>query len=150
MKFTRKILAEIDQELEDLPYRANDRNNLSAALFKIAFDHAKSITVLLENAIYPSAYALSRPMFESFVRAAWIQHCATDDQIEKIIKRDEFPLNFGQMLEKVEKFRDWEKTLSCIKKIAMSNMHSYTHGGMQIITRMFSGGDLVSNSRYAL
>lgn len=143
MKFTRDILSEIDREIENLPYRGSERNNLSTALFKIALDHSKSIIVLLENALYPSAYALARPMFESFVRAAWIQHCATDAQIEKIIKSDEFPLYFGQMLEEVEKCRNWTKTLSGIKKNAMSNMHSYTHGGMQIITRMFSGGDLV-------
>ena len=110
MQFTRQILSDIDRELEGLSYDANDRNNLSAALFDIAIDHAKSIIVLLESSLYSSAYALTRPMFESFVRAAWLQHCASDKQIQKIIKKDEFPLNFGQMLEEVEKIRNWSET----------------------------------------
>ncbi len=144
-EFTRIILSEIDKELAGVSYDDNDRNNLSAALFDIAIDHAKSIVVLLEDkiAIYSSAYALTRPMFESFVRAAWLQNCATVNEIQKIIKKDKFPLNFGEMLAKIEMIRDWPKTLSIIKETAISNMHSYTHGGMQIIARRFSGSDLV-------
>jgi hypothetical protein len=143
MKFTRTILSKIDNELEGLSYDANDRNNLSSALFDIAIDHSKSIIILLENGIYSSAYSLVRPMFESFVRAAWVQHCATDEQIKKVITKDKFPLSLGEMLDAVEKDRDWSRTLSKIKESAITNMHSYTHGGMQLIARRFTGSELV-------
>jgi len=141
---TRKILENIETELVGLEFKQNDRNNLSAALFDICLDHANAIVALIEKKkpIIPSAYALVRPMFESFIRAAWLQHCATDKQIKKIIKKDSFPLSLREMLEAVEKENKWPKTLTKIMKKAIKNMHSYTHGGMQLINRRFKGGVL--------
>ena len=142
MKNIEPILTRIDAELEGLSFESNDRNNLSAALFHVSIEHSKSVIILLKKSLYASAYALVRPMFECFVRASWIQHCASEAEILKLKKKDEFPLNFGQMIEAVEKDQDWVETLSEIKKAALKNMHSYTHGGMQIIARRFQKGEL--------
>lgn len=144
MKQTKKLLDKIESELVGLAFDQNNRNNLSAALFDISLDHANAIIVLLgkPKIIISSAYALVRPMFECFIRAAWLQHCATDKQIENIINKDTFPMKFGPMLQAIEKEKRWSKTLSKIKKTAINNMHSYTHGGMEIIKRRFKGGVL--------
>ena len=142
MKNLRSLLAIIDKELDGLSFESNDRNDLSAALFDVAIEHSKAIVVLFENSLNASSYALVRPLFESFIRAAWIQHCACDEQIAILIKKDKFPLYFGQMLESVEKERNWVGTLSNIKKMALKNMHSYTHGGIQIVARRFNDGSL--------
>lgn len=144
MKKTRIILENIENELIGLEFKQNDRNNLSSALFDVSLDHANAIIALLENKkpIIPSAYALTRPMFECFVRAAWLRHCASDKQIENVIKKDLFPLSLGNMLKAVEKKNEWPETLTKIMKRAIKNMHSYTHGGMQIINRRFKNGVL--------
>ena len=142
MKNLRSLLAIIDKELDGLSFDSKGRNNLSAALFDVAIEHSKAIVVLFENSLNASSYALVRPLFESFIRAAWIQHCASDEQIANLIKKDKFPLHFGEMLESVEKDRNWAGTLSNIKQTALKNMHSYTHGGMQIVARRFKDGSL--------
>jgi hypothetical protein len=41
------------------------------------------------------------------------------------------------MLSAVEEKQGWEKTLTQLKKSAWKSMHSYTHGGMQLISRRF-------------
>jgi len=143
MENPRKLLAKIDIELSGLSYIADGRNDLSIALFDVAIEHSKAIVLLFENSLYASSYALVRPMFESFIRAAWIQHCAHDEQIARIIEKDDFPLSLGRMLESVEEVKNWPGTLSNIKKVALKNMHSYTHGGSQLIARRFKNGDLV-------
>jgi hypothetical protein len=130
MKNLRNLLAKIDIELSGLSYIADGRNDLSIALLDVAIEHSKAIVVLIENSLYASCFALVRPMFESFIRAAWIQHCANDEQIARIREKDEFPLSLGRMLESVEEVKDWPDTLSYIKKVALKNMHSYTHGGL--------------------
>jgi hypothetical protein len=137
---TRNLLAIIDKEVDGIEFEANDRNRLSGALFDVALDHAKGIVVLLENNIYASAYALGRPLFECFVRAAWIQHCARDDDIAQVITKDEFKLNFGEMLNAIEKKQEWPKTLTELKKNVWKSMHSYTHGGLQLVSRRFKDG----------
>jgi len=143
MKNLRNLLAKIDIELCGLSYVADGRNDLSIALFDIAIEHSKAIVLLFDNSLYASSYALVRPMFESFIRAEWIQHCAYDEQITCIREKDVFPLSLGKMLESVEEAKSWPATLSNIKKVALKNMHSYTHGGSQLIARRFNNCDLV-------
>lgn len=142
---TRNLLAIIDREVDGMEFESSDRNRVSGALFDIAHDHAKAIVVLLENKIYASVYALARPLFESFVRAAWVQHCASDDEIAHLIKKDEVKLTFGQMLGAVEKNRQWEETLTQVKRRVWKSMHSYTHGGLQLISRRFKDKFLEPN-----
>ena len=142
---TRNLLAIVDKEIDGIEFDASDRNKVSGALFDVAHDHAKAIVVLLENQIYASVYALARPLFESFVRAAWIQHCASDEDIAHVIEKDEFKLNFGEMLDAVEKKREWEETLTKVKKSVWNSMHSYTHGGFQLISRRFKDGFIEHN-----
>lgn len=140
---TRKILSQIDNELEGIEFISDGRNDISLALFDISFDHSKSILILCESGIFSSAYALARPMFECFVRAAWLQYCASDRQIENIKKKDNFPLSLGELIKAVETNNDWPKGLSSMKKLLIKNMNSYTHGGMQLAARHFSGLNLV-------
>ena len=144
MESTKKILENIETELAGLGFEKSHRNVLSVALFDVSLDHANGIIILLANKkpIIPSAYALVRPMFECFVRGAWLQHCATDEQIEQIIQKDSFPLRFKEMLDAAEQENKWPATLTEIMKRAIKNMHSYTHGGMEIISRRFKDGVL--------
>lgn len=135
---TRNLLANIDENVHLLAFDGtSDRNRISAALFDITHDHAKAILISLENSLFASAYALARPLFETFVRAAWIQYCANENEINHVIKKDEFKLEFGEMLSAIEERRDWEKTLSKVKKTTWKTMHSFTHGGKQLIARRF-------------
>lgn len=136
---TRSLLATLDQEVDGMAFDASDKNRISAALFDVALDHAEGIVLLLENKIYASAYSLSRSLFETFVRATWIQHCATDSEVNRVIKKDEFKLTFGEMLDAVEKRREWGKTLTIMKQQVWKSMNSYTHGGLQIVSRRFKG-----------
>ncbi len=143
MKNLRDILSRIGIELSGLSYAADGRNDLSIALLDVVIEHSKAIVVLIEHSLHASHYALVRPMFESFIRALWIQHCANDEQIIRIREKDEFPLSLGKMLESVEEEKKWPETLSSFKKVALKNMHSYTHGGAQLIARRFKNGDIV-------
>jgi hypothetical protein len=134
---TRNLLATIDDHINGIGFDGSVRNKFSAALFDIVHDHAKAIVILLEEQIYASVYALVRPLFETFVRATWIQHCSSDDEITEVIKKDKFKLKFGEMLEAVEKKLKWEKVLTQVKNHAWESMHSYTHGGVNLASRRF-------------
>jgi hypothetical protein len=131
----RNFLSLIDREVDGLEFSSEDRNRISGALFDIVHEHGKSIVILFEQSMVSSAYALVRPMFEAFVRAVWLKHSASDQHIDIIIKKDKFPLNFAQMLKIVEEDQKWPDTLTQIKETVWKSLHSYTHGGLQIISR---------------
>ncbi len=141
----QKLLSIIDQEVDGLEFSLNNRNMVSGALFDIVLEHAKAIVFLLENQFHASAYALARPLFEGFVRATWIQNCAVDDEVEYFVINDKFKLNFGEMLELVEAQKEWPNTLTQIKKNAWNIMNSYTHGGLQQISRRLKAETIQSN-----
>ncbi len=135
-KNTRNLLSLIDEKTDLLGFTvSSDREVISGALLDICLDHAKGIVITLENELYAPSYALVRPLFESFVRATWIQHCARDSEIADVKKKDKFKLSHGEMLEAVEKDRQWESTLSQAKLSSWKALNSYTHGGMQIVVR---------------
>ena len=76
---TKKLLLIVDREVDGMEFEANDRNRIAGALFDVVHEHAKAMVVLLENRFYASAFALARPIFEGFVRGAWLRNCAKDN-----------------------------------------------------------------------
>ena len=82
-------------------------------------------------------------MFECFVRAVWVQYCASEDKLEEIREKDAFPRQLGVMVDAIEETTEWPKGLSRMKNLLLNNMHSYTHGGIQLTARRFSGNNLI-------
>lgn len=147
MEYIRELLDKFRIELDGVAFKNNDRNNISAALFDISLDHSRAIIRLIgaDNPNCASAYALVRPMFECFVRASWIFNCASISEIELIKKNDKFLLTNAEMLGAIEKSNQWPETLAQAFKRGKNNLHSFTHGGMQIISRRFECNYLVHN-----
>ena len=136
LEHAKRLVSQINHEVDGVEFESKDeRNRVSGALFDTVLDHANAIIVLIENRIYSSAYALVRPLFEGFVRATWLLNCATDDEIEILVEKDKFKKSFGEMLECIERKKDWPKTLTKAKESAWKAMHSYTHGGLHQISR---------------
>ncbi|MBU4526545.1 MAG: hypothetical protein KUA37_02060 [Desulfomicrobium sp.] len=147
MEYIKELLEKFRFEMDGMAFNNNDKNRLSAALFDISLDHSRAIIKLLdaENPNCPSAYALVRPMFECFLRASWIFDCSSISEIECIKKQDKFPLSYEKMLLAVEKSNQWPETLTQAFNRGKNNLHSFTHGGMQLVSRRFEGNFLIHN-----
>ncbi len=147
MEYIKELLEKFKFEMDGVALNNNDKNILSAALFDISLDHSRAILKLLdaEDPNCASAYALVRPMFECFIRASWIFDCSTISEIEYIKKRDKFPFRYTQMISAVEKSNNWPETLTLAFKRGKKYFHSFTHGGMQIISRRFQDNYIIHN-----
>lgn len=141
MKGLKRILDKIEHELIEIKFLGGPRNKLSVSLFFISLDHAKAIVKLMndEKPIISSSYALVRPMFECFLRAAWILHCATDTQIINVIEDDKWP-KINNLLKSVNKKNEWPDRLKNIWESELKEMHSYTHGGIKLLRRWYKDG----------
>lgn len=143
LNHARWLLSQIEHEIDGVAFTSKDEGNrVSGALFDIVLDHAKAIIILFENRIYPSAFALARPLFEGFVRASWLLNCSSDGDIELFITKDKFKHSFGDMLECIEKTLAWPKALSKAKGSAWNAMHSYTHGGLSQVSRRITSSTI--------
>jgi hypothetical protein len=125
--------------LDGLEISRDRRILLAVSCYDVAMEHHIGIAALLRSRINGSAFALVRPLFETFVRGLWIRHCATDEQIDRYVS-DKLDLTFGQLLQAVESVVGFQEgVLSGLKKNAWRAMNSYTHGGIQQAGRRSSG-----------
>jgi hypothetical protein len=129
----------LDEKLNGLSLVASERTKLSAAAFDIAHEHHKAIVLLIHNKLPGSAFALVRPLLESYLRGEWILHCASDQDIAKII-RDERRVTFEQLVNDIEALEGFRVgALSRLKGRTWNTLNSYTHSGfMQLVRRLTS------------
>ena len=131
--------------LNGIPFPVNKRLLISIAAFDVVLDHFTGITALIEKRVYGAAFALARPLFETFVRAVWLKDCATDQDL-LAFEKDEFSRGCGQALKEIEQLESFKSgALSNLKKQAWSAMSSYTHGGFQQIARRVKGKTIDPN-----
>ena len=126
-------------------YPQGDKNLLLIAYHSILVEHHDSIHLLIENQLCGSAFALVRALYEPLYRAHWVNACATEKQIEKIIKgKDIFP-NMKTMVEEIDQKYDTNDFWQVVKKNSWAAMNDYTHSGMRQISRRFVQDGVESN-----
>ena len=129
----------ITHNLDDLEISRERKILLSVSCYDVVIEHHIGISALLKSRINGSAFALVRPLFETFVRGAWLRHCATDEEIDKYVN-DRLDKKFYILVEEVEKLESFKDgILSGLKDNAWKAMNSYTHGGIQQAGRRTSG-----------
>ncbi|MES2671218.1 MAG: hypothetical protein V4673_12470 [Pseudomonadota bacterium] len=75
-------------EIADHPLYDDSRRLVTSADFcMLSLEHAESVRTLAQNGLHASGIALMRIQFETLLRAIWMFHCASDDDLEKITSR---------------------------------------------------------------
>ena len=119
-----------DQKIHGLNIPNDERTRLVVGLIDLALEHEKSIGTLGTNKFYGSVLALSRPLFEVYIRAVWLRNCATADELEKF-KKGKIDKTFGSLIEDIEKLSAYDvQVLSNIKSQSWAIMNDFTHGGI--------------------
>ena len=119
-----------DQKIHGLNIPSDERTRLVVGLIDLALEHEKSIGKLAANKFYGSVFALSRPLFEAYIRAVWLSNCATSAEIEQF-KKGKINKKFGILIEDIEKLQGYDvQVLSDIKNQSWAIMNDFTHGGI--------------------
>lgn len=116
----------------------------------IASEHAFAIRVLIKNTAYTSALSVFRLQYESVVRAVWLQHSATDGQIEKLMTElsaesqqaasNNTP-SFSTMMDsiKVSAHPRLYEMLQAFRDNSWKTLNSFVHTGIQALNRSRTG-----------
>jgi len=122
--------------------RVDDRARLAMALFDLVHEYQSSINTLLQTNRSGAAFALVRPLWESFLRAYWLLHCATEEEVERF-KQDQFNPRIAPLVEAVEAHIDDDGgVLTGIKERYYGAMSSYTHGAFMQAVRRIGDGEI--------
>lgn len=125
------------------------REQTTYTMCSIAFEHARSVRVLMDVGNFTSAIGMTRLQYESLVRAIWVFHAASEKQISKLSEEltpesekaaSNMPM-LSKMLTAIEKTapkRAYEM-LNEIKTQSWHAMNSYTHSGIHAVSRRKEG-----------
>jgi hypothetical protein len=137
-------------------YLDNIKNRVLAGYVAIALEHHKGIWLLKDKGLRGSALALVRTVMDPWLRALWINACATDEQIEQAwLDKLRFPkmhemradiqqAYFGHAEQDAEFAAIVKKFFKGVRK-AWSISSSYTHSGGRQIARRFTGDEMNPN-----
>jgi hypothetical protein len=122
----------------------------AATLFAVTLDHAQGIKNCLIGEAYPPAFALLRVLFETYIRAMWLEKCADEKQLDKFINEDEVvskknkKLYFKDMILEVESLHEFPAYFSEIAKYTWNGLNSITHSGSIQLHNNFNGSTIQS------
>lgn len=141
-----EMLNFVEKELDDVII-TSDKPNIKAAatLLAVTIDHAQGIRILLSQGSYPSAAALMRVVFETYIRAMWLWECASEKQIntfindDKVVSLDGKSIHFKDLVKAVEVSHELPTYLSEIQANVWKGLNSLTHGGNIQLARNFDG-----------
>jgi len=123
----------------------DDRRRISQALFYLALEHYDSILVLLRDRLIGSAFALARPLLETYVRGKWILCAATDTDIQNFLK-GKLEHSFQDLLDQIG--NDPESGGAWLQKTKEFNWEAFndlTHGGIHQVIRRLTEEYIESN-----
>ena len=130
--------------LDDLLIPQDRRVLIAVSCYDLVYEHQLAVAYLVRSAIYGSAFALARPIFEAYVRGVWLKNCATEEQLQHFV--DDKQISFKKILAEIEFLDGFSNgALLTLKKNAWNAMNSYTHGGVQQAARRLNGNFIEPN-----
>lgn len=130
----------------DLPL-FDDAPRLQAvrSVASLGFEHAQSLKYLTAAGLCTSAAVLLRVQYESLVRAIWMHHCATDQEVVLILaeltremakQASKIPM-LSRMLDDIEAKAPHVPVASLreFKHYSWKPLSSYVHGGIHAVHR---------------
>jgi hypothetical protein len=123
------------------------RKKVVAGFLSLSMQHHHSISLLVENKLYSSAFALLRPLFDAVYRGTWISLAASDDEIENFSIDKDFEFKNTYKLAKDIDKKINVTTFHDVYKQNSPLLHGMTHGGIEQIGRQFDkDGDTIQTT----
>ena len=145
LKRAERIDKELWKLLDGLDLMNSDRHRLAAGAFMVAMDVHASIFVLIKRGNHPSAFVLSRSIWEATIRGYWLLKCATDEQLESFIN-DKSDRKTWHMIRELEQSGGFTAdTLSSIHSSNWKKLNAMNHVGGPLVVRCNSERGIENN-----
>ncbi|KXU32322.1 hypothetical protein A0J57_11170 [Sphingobium sp. 22B] len=126
---------QLSRLIQNLELIATDRHRLAGGAFMVALDVHSAIAALTRRNNLPSAFMLSRSIWEAIVRGFWLLECASDEQIKKFID-DTSNQKTWNMIQDLEAKGSFDSdTLSSIHAHNSRRLNAMNHVGGPLLVR---------------
>ena len=142
---TKDLSIWLREKTNDRGIPVNRRSQTGLCLLQLSLDVADAIVILLEKNLRGPAWALARPLFESYVLGIWILKCASDENIDQFLDNGRRP-KFSKLLKAIDNqakpHADWIRET---ERANMRHFHDFTHGGIQHVRRRITEDSVEPN-----
>ncbi|CED60675.1 Putative uncharacterized protein [Moritella viscosa] len=138
------------KELNKIQFKLDRKNRIYFPLFSSSIDHCMSIWILKNECLTSSMYALARPAIENYLRAMWVKYCVDEHEVDDDLSTMHFPNKLEFLMTEVDKkIPDFKESnfLQTRLEPLVKNIHDFTHGGLQSISRQYADGNTLTNIR---
>ena len=144
---SHELAAWVERMVHELPAPASLRTRCAGPCFIVTQEHHQAIVFLLDRSkpVYASAFSLVRLVYESLVRGLWLQHCATDAQVQAFSTGTE-PPRMPALLKALKSTKSFSSgQLTAIYTRSWRAMCSYTHTGAHQVQRWNTSDGIEAN-----
>jgi len=140
-----RLKCKIGEIVTRYDYPNDNKSLILLAYQSIVIEHQTAIHLLIQNNLCGSAFALVRAIYETLYRAHWVNACATEEQINKVIEgQDIFP-KMNKMVKDIDSIYGTGNFWQMIKSNSWPTMNDYTHTGIRQIGRRFKEDEVLPN-----
>lgn len=138
-------IRECTAHLQGITVTATERVRVAVSLLHLCVEHQMALQLLVENGLVGSAFALLRPLYESYIRGVWFARCATDADINAFLDGKQ-PPRIDALIVAVEGLDEFEGSqLAETKRQIGVNLNDFTHGGKIQVKARNTADEIVSN-----
>ena len=140
-----ELLALVDHPL----CNESDRVAIADVACSLAFEHWRSLRLLLRARLLPSALVVHRSQFEAVLRSVWLTYAASDVEVSKLtvtldVESEQAAKNIAQaqhMMEALAKSgpKEAHAALVRFKDNSWKALNSYAHAGIHPLRRHADG-----------
>lgn len=113
-------------------------NHMPCVLYYVSMQHSVGALLLLKNMAHAPAFALTRSIYETFVRALWLKVLATEADKARA-QRDNFP----KLFDIINQLRQMPEAAPIVRRFRLNKLlNSFTHGGLAQIQGHLGGAVL--------
>src|SRR5436190_12223298 len=130
LKRSAAIDAWLYDECESITAPRQQRVILAASSYQLAMEHHRALVHLMREGMHGPALALLRPLVEAYTMGLWLHHCAQAVHFQQILDR-KFTWTLVDFQRELDKTTLFGSTLVDDMRLAVKNMHGFTHGGIE-------------------
>ncbi len=137
-----ELSVSLESLLFEKQYRIrNNRDELCLLHWSLIFEHHQGLLLLLRQMFYAPAFALMRPIAETFLRLHVIMH-GTEPQLESI-RNGSYRTEFETIGKQIDEKLGVEPLMGPFFAKSTNILHGFTHGGPEQLRRRRNGADIV-------
>jgi hypothetical protein len=131
----RDTVNQVDRIVSSRRYPSDTRTVMVMGLLSTIIQHHRGMLELIRSANFGSSYALTRDIVKGMRYGLWINRCATEEQILRVQKEDDFPFSIPDLIKEIQAAYNTDPFFESFKNTWGTQLYKYTRSDIVRVGR---------------